>query len=196
MVKLLIDYFIKHKINIYNNNEIDGINFHILKAIKKNNSDIVEILLHYGKHNSIDVNEIINKKLRSKSYLLMEAIKKMNTKIIKLLIKSGANININDKEGNSPLDLIIMKNSIELIDYIYVMGFNFKEMNFNSLDYIIQNKNISLLKKLMKYGLKVDIDNKKVLELLNDNNSSERKRMGFHYTNETEEILVKKRKTS
>ena len=141
----------------------NGIDFSILDSYTKSNllilysnygyeehytqTEMVEFLLDSG----IDVNYQPNGRGNGKS-ALHNAVGKRHFEIIKALVKNGANVDLKDKNGNTPLWNTVMmfrgnEKQIEIIKYLISNGSSLDEKN----DYDKSPRNI-----INEIGLGID----------------------------------------
>lgn len=137
------------------------------RAIFKGNLEIINILLDndnllLNKRNYLGKTPLISI-IKADNYSLEE-----KERIIDRFIEKGSDVNLEDKDGNSPLVHAIKDNHLSIIKLLIRNGanVNMKNKEGNSpLVYAIQNNNLTVVKLLTENGADVHIKN-------NEGNSS------------------------
>jgi ankyrin repeat protein len=154
----LVKYILKQNVDI-NEKDASG-NYPLIKAINKNNIDVVILLIEYAIPSGIDLNII---DMNGNTPITL-AYKLNYQNIFKFLIKY-LDINKRDSKGNSILYYAIFKNDIDTIKNLINIGadINFRDKFGNSATHItIFKRNQEILKILLgNSNLLLNIPNRK-----------------------------------
>ncbi|KAJ8919026.1 hypothetical protein NQ315_016931 [Exocentrus adspersus] len=96
-------------------------------------------------------------------YGVLKAVVEGNLKKVKYLVRQGNSININDSSGNTPLHVAVIKNNIEILDFLLSQdSIDLNLQNFcgeTPLLLAIKEEKIDAAKKLIHAGANVNIPN-------------------------------------
>ncbi|ORX44704.1 ankyrin [Piromyces finnis] len=142
-------------INIVNHNHQTA----IMLAIQEPNREIINLLIKKG----ADLN--IQDNIRKDTALTMACQHYQNAIIIKDLITQGkANVNLANREGNTPLILACQNDIVNVVKLLIDFGADINARNFidksSALQITINNCNYSMMKYLLDHNADIDIVNK------------------------------------
>ncbi len=115
-------------------------------TISYNNTDIAKLLIFSGA-------EINNS---TSLPLLHRAIEKNNQEIVQLLVQSKADLNAKNKYGNTPLDIAVHYERLNIIMLLIDSG---AKIDSNMLFYAVEKGNKNIITSLISHGANVNVQN-------------------------------------